>query len=114
MQQAIARAAGAERRMSAREIFALLDGISRTRALTNAETTDLARAIKIIDGKRGDGPKRETQAANAAAGRWTKEMDKKLVSLRKGGKTFSRIAKMLGVSTSAAGCRWHRLHSKEG
>tara|TARA_Y100000114_G_scaffold153717_1_gene174219 strand:+ start:542 stop:841 length:300 start_codon:yes stop_codon:yes gene_type:complete len=46
MQQAVDEAA-----RKAREEFAYLDGISRKRALTDAESIDLERCIAVLDGR---------------------------------------------------------------
>lgn len=102
MQDALAAAARRERRETSREAFARLDALSRTRALTNAETTELARAIKIID---------QTKNEFAAVG-WTAQQDEQLLSLRTAGKTFSAIGEVMGISKASAAARFDRLRRK--
>lgn len=102
MQDGLAHAANKARRMSARETFATLDAISRTRALTNAETTKLAYAIKIIDG--GHPP-----VARGVYLKWTVAMDRRLKELRKRDLSFATIARSMGLTKGAVAKRYYRL-----
>lgn len=103
------QAARKARRMTTREEFVYLDNLSRTRALTNRETDRLMRAIKIIDHPKAFRPGEPRNAPYAA---WTSAMDTHLCALRRDGKPFSLIAKIMGRTKGAVGARWHRLNDK--
>ena len=84
--------------------IARLDAISRTRALTDAETDDLERAIKCERQAKGCGPRSS----------WTPERDRLMLDMRASGAKGRDIAAKLGLTVRSVEMRARRLRQQEG
>lgn len=102
MEAALAEAARKARHCGYKETIARLDAISRTRALTNAETDDLERAIKCERQANGCGPRSS----------WTPERDRTMLEMRARGLKGRDIANHLGLSVRSVEMRARRLRQK--
>nr|WP_293854404.1 hypothetical protein [Sphingomonas sp. SCN 67-18] len=79
------------------ETFARLDALSRTRALTDAESRELEWAIKEIDRKDERVPF------------WTRDRDSRLMAALYNGKTLRETVDMLGCTKGMVAGRYSRL-----
>lgn len=77
-----------------------LDALSRTRALTEAESRSLARAIKLID--------RQSTRKGSARG-WTPELDRQFLAAIASGCKIGEAAEMIGKTRNAGCGRYRRL-----
>ena len=100
MEQALSRAAGKAKRQPAQDTIDRLDALSRTRALTDAESTQLYNAIKTV---------KQDAAAVRSHHRWTPAKDRRLIHLRNMGNSFGEIAKALDMSRGAVNSRYIRI-----
>ncbi len=97
-QSAPDEAARKARLVSAIDTVAILDALSRKRALTEEESRRLERAIYLAD----HAPQKERFY-------WTVQMDRKLMDMRQRGVKFAEIAAELGVTAKSAEIRMSRL-----
>lgn len=104
MEAAIAEAARKARHCGYKETITRLDALSRTRALTDAETDDLERAIKCERQANGCGPRSS----------WTPERDQAMPEMRAKGTKGRDIAAKLGLSVRSVEMRARRLRQKAG
>ena len=110
MATALAAAARKERSASGKApgnykaTIARLDAISRTRALTDAETDELERAIKCERQANGCGPRSS----------WTPERDRLMLDMRASGAKGRDIAAKLGLTVRSVEMRARRLRQQEG
>lgn len=98
IEQGIAEAGRKARLVSAIDTVAILDALSRKRALTDEESRRLERAIYLAD----HAPQKERFY-------WTVQMDRKLMDMRQRGVKFAEIAAELGVTAKSAEIRMSRL-----
>ena len=97
-QSALDEAPRKARLVSAIETVAILDALSRKRALTEEESRRLERAIYLAD----HAPQKERFY-------WTAQMDRTLLDMRQRGVKFAEIATELGVTAKSAEIRMSRL-----
>lgn len=81
---------------TSQEVFTYLDAISRTRALTDAESNRLEKAIRELDKKE---PRRTWH--------WSPEEDARAVEMREQGLSYAQIAKALGRTKGSVLGRLH-------
>ena len=97
-QSAVNEAGRKARLVNAIDTVAILDALSRKRALTEEESRRLERAIYLAD----HDPQKERFY-------WTVQMDRKLLDMRQRGVKFAEIAAELGVTAKSAELRMSRL-----
>lgn len=101
-QSALDEAGRKARLVSAIDTIAILDTLSRKRALTNEESVRLERAIYQAE-----------RAPNRDRLYWTAEMDRRLLDMRQRGVKFAVIATELGVTAKSAEIRMSRLRGMQ-
>lgn len=102
VEQALKEAGRKARLVTAIDTVAILDAVSRKRALTDEESVRLERAI--YQAERAPNPERLY---------WTAAMDRRLLDMRQRGVKYAVIAAELGVTVKSAEVRASRLRGMQ-